>query len=221
MPTTDGQSSSVTLVRRDDIDEVLPNRVFVLCCSEATAPGLPELCRTERNELMITAYSSLTLLVAIYGEGAPWVEVSRESLDDACGRLAVTLIALDTALPDVPGCSASDVRDQPDLAEMAQDPVDGQYLYIPSRPIRNGQTRAHLELQHYQGNRTLLVYTSPEELATGCGPHQAWVAIHANRLAAVMGQCGAGGVLFNPELSEAARHTGPVHDWTRPKSSRR
>lgn len=221
MATSDGDSSSVTLVRRDDIGEALPDRVFVLCCPEATAPGLPELRRTERNELMIAVYSSLTLLVAVYGEGAPWVEVSRDALEEACGRFDATVISLDTVLPEVPDYPASDVRDQPDLAEIEPDPVDGHYLYIPSRPVRNGQTRAHLELQRYQGNRTLLAYTSPEQLTAGCGPHQAWVAVHADRLATVMEQCGAERVLFNPELSETARHTGPVHDWTRPKSSRR
>lgn len=148
-------------------------------------------------------------------EGAPWLEVTRDDLARACDRLGVALLALDAALPDIPQYPVPDVRAQPDLEEIPEDTNSGELLYVPSRPLRRGQRDAQLELQRFQGKLTLLAYTSPQELEEGCGPHQAWVAIRADRLDAVIAQCGADGVLFNPKLSEQARHTGPVHDWTR------
>lgn len=149
------------------------------------------------------------------------MEVTRDAVVQACDRLGVTSLAFDAALPDVPQYPAPDVRAQPDLEELDEDPNNGELLYVPSRPVGQRQREVRLELQNYQGKRALLAYTSREQLEAGCGPYQPWVAIESARLDVVMEQCGAEGVLFNPELGEEARHTGPVHDWTGSRSGGR
>lgn len=165
--------NSAPIVVRDDFAVCLPETVFVLAQRGQAGPGPPEVWRSERGERLAAVYSSLTLLVAACGDGAPWVEVGRNDLESACDRLGITMVTLDAALPEVPHYPAPDVRTQPDLAEQDEVPVDCSLLYVPSRPVREGQREVRLELQPYQGKRALLAFTSPEELAAGCGQQQA------------------------------------------------
>ncbi|OLT48251.1 hypothetical protein BJF85_13645 [Saccharomonospora sp. CUA-673] len=67
-----------------------------------------------------------------------------------------------------------------------------------------------LELRRYQAQLIAPVFTSPEMLHAGCGPHQPYVSVRTEDLADVVRESGAAGVLVNPHLEEAARYQAPI-----------
>lgn len=161
------------------------------------------------------AYSSIQRLVAACGAGQPWVSITSDELEAACAEHGVAAVALDTAHPEGHRYPEPDPREQPEL-EPLPDQDDGSLVYVPSRPVSEGDTQVNLELQPDKAGRAmLLAYSSPELLVAGCGPYQPWVAIHATDIDLVAEEAGACGVLFNPELAEDSRHTGPVQDWSK------
>ena len=125
------------------------------------------------------------------------------------------VVLLDVAPPDGVAYPEVDVANAPD-AEPAPELSGPEVVYLPSRPTRVGDRRVWLEMQpDKRGRRALPAFTSVRELVAGCGEYQPWVSVRAERLSAVAADAGAEIVLFNPTLSDEARHTGPVQDWTR------
>lgn len=117
---------------------------------------------------------------------------------------------MDMPLPDGHRYPEPDPRDEPELPQLDETLPDG-LVYVPSRPTGRRRGRnVVLELQPHEGRRTLLAYESLDALRAGCGPYQSCVSIRADRLDEVASQAGAEAVLFNPVLSEQARHTAPV-----------
>jgi hypothetical protein len=141
--------------------------------------------------------------------------MSAGELERLADALGITLFALDASLPEWHRVPEPREHEQPELPIAREPEVDGGLLYLPSRPFRPGDFDAVLELQpDARGRLQLLVYTSSAELAEGCGPHQAWVAVPASALAEIAEWVGAYRVLFNPVLTEETRHTAPVVNWT-------
>jgi hypothetical protein len=211
-------SKAVTpaLVRVDDLDEELPENVFVLVLpGDVARGGGVELWRTHRRDRTLVGYSSISGLVSACGGGQPWALLARDQLIQVCDEHEITIVALDLPLPEGHRYPEPDAGEQPDLDDAV--PLhDGGLLFVASRPLRSWTELVELELQpDARGRLMLLAYTSQEELDAGCGPHQAWVSIPAELLGEAAWRAGADGVLFNPILAEESRHTGPVHDWTR------
>lgn len=194
----------------DDLAEVGPAELFVLVSGD----GRAERRETGRRGVAMVAFSSLRRLVAACGWGQPWVIMRPERVHQAARVVGATLVAVDVPVPEGHRYPEPQPSAQPDLEPV--DPVDDQRLvYLPSRPFSSGQRTAELELQRgKRGGPLLLAYTSIEDLATGCGPYQPWVAVEHALLDEVAREAGAAGVVFNPVLVEQARHAVPVVDWT-------
>ncbi|WP_329067769.1 SAV_915 family protein [Amycolatopsis sp. NBC_01480] len=215
--TTGGEAAGArhALVRLDDAPERLPDLLFVLVTPpEGGQPGGVEVRRTIRQDKAVTVYSAIDLLVGACGAGQPWEQITRDQLIAFCEELKVSTIILDAVLDVVPRYPEVDSRDQPPLEELEPLEEHDSYLYVPSRPVREGQYVVELELQpDPRGRPILLAYTSSELLVHGCGEHQPWVAIHTDDIADVAEESGAYGVLLNPVLADESRHAGPVHNW--------
>lgn len=202
------------LVRVDDFAERLPSSVFVLTVPpEGDRPGGLEVWTTGRNERALAAFSLVSWLMSTCGTGQPWVEVPTSTLKTLCLKQGVQAVALDLPLPTGPRYPEIDNRDQAPLEPAEPEPELGEYVYMPSRPVRAGQGMVEVEMQQHRRKLVVPTYTSPEALEAGCGPHQAWVSVRIDDLPAVIEDLEADGALLNPELSEAARHQGPVRDW--------
>jgi hypothetical protein len=202
------------IVLLDDLPEHAPHTLYVLTLPKTVAAGdVVELRSTPRGAAAV-AYSSIANLVAACGTGQPWAAATAELLQALGNEQDYNLVILDAWLPEGHRYPEADVRDEPDLQPETLDGV-GSLLYVPSRPVREGQQVVHLELQPDNAGRLMvLAFTSPEALAERCGPYQPWVAVDRDDIDLVAEQAGALGVLFNPVLAEESRHTGPVHDWT-------
>jgi hypothetical protein len=211
----DAADARQAMVRLDDAERRLPELVFVLVVPpQGGQAGGVEVRHTARQEKTVVAYSAIDLLVDACGAGQPWVQVTRSQLVAFCEDLKVGVIILDAVLDVVPRYPEVDSRDQPPLEELEPLEEHDSYLYVPSRPVREGQYVVELELQpDPRGRPILLAYTSSELLVHGCGEHQPWVAIHADDIAGVAEESGAYGVLLNPVLADESRHAGPVHNW--------
>jgi hypothetical protein len=203
------------VVLLDDLPEHALHTLYVLTLPESVATGaVIELRATPRGPAAV-AYSSIANLLAACGTGQPWAATSPEQLQILGDNHDYNLVILDAWLPEGHRYPEVDVRDEPDLQSETLDGV-GSLLYVPSRPIREGQKVVHLELQPDNAGRLMvLAFTSPEAIAERCGPYQPWVAVDRDDIDLVAEEAGALGVLFNPVLAEESRHTGPVHDWTR------
>lgn len=141
--------------------------------------------------------------------------VSRDHLSGVCDEFEITIVALDLPLPTGHRYPEPDVHERPDLAAAMPLDDDG-LLYLASRPVRSWNDLVELELQpDARGRLMVLAFTTQEQLAAGCGPHQAWVAVPADLVDEAAFRADADGVLFNPVLAEESRHTAPVQDWTR------
>lgn len=203
------------LVRVDDLDEHLPEHVFVVVLPAEDTSGGIELWRTHRHDLSVVAYSSIGGLVAACGGGQPWALLSRDQLGRVCDDHKITIVAMDLPLPAGHRYPETEPSERPDLVPAEALSEDG-LLYVPSRPLRSWNELVELELQpDVRGRLMLFAYSSREELDAGCGPYQAWVSIPADLIDEAAWRAGADGVLFNPILAEESRHTGPVQDWTR------
>ena len=203
------------VVLLDDLPERAPGVLYALTLPASVAAGeVVELRNTPRGPAAVV-YSSVANLVAACGLGQPWAATTVERLQALGDEHDYNLAILDAWLPEGHRYPEPDVRAEPDL-EPATPRGEGALLYVPSRPVREGQQVVHLELQPDNAGRLMvLAFTSPEALAERCGPHQPWVAVDRDGIDLIAEQAGALGVLFNPVLAEEARHTGPVHDWTR------
>lgn len=195
----------------DDLAASCPGELFVLTVAGDTGVGL-ELRTTDRRDRMLVAYTSIDRLVEACGSGQPWARIATGQLEQLAHRAQVNLVAVDKPIPEGRRYPEPDSREQPELAPLDA-PADEGVLYVPSRPVRPGQHGVTLELQPYRGKPTLLAYSSLDALREGCGRFQSCVSIAAERLDAVAWHVGAQRVLFNPILTEDARHTGPVLDW--------
>lgn len=205
----DQGTSPVTAI--DDLAEAAPAELFALTVPDAAAL---ELRRTPRGDLLVFAYTSLDLLVAACGPGQPWTRLTVAELERVADTAGVTLIALDALLPDGHRHPEPREQEQPELPEAGEPSVDARLLYLPSRPFRDTDQDAVLELQpDARGRPQLLVFTSPAELEHGCGAYQAWVAVPSAELPGIAERVGAHRVLFNPVLTQESRHTAPVLDW--------
>lgn len=175
-----------------------------------------ELRRTASGAVAVASYSSLESLVVCCGWGQPWVLMRPERLADAAKAAGATQVAVDVPPPEGHRYPEPAEFERAELEPLAA----AEHLttvYIPSRPFREGQQRAELELQlDRSGRRLLLAFSSAEALAEGCCPYQSWVAIDVARLSAVADEVGADRVVFNPSLVENARYPAPVVDWTAP-----
>ncbi len=79
--------------------------------------------------------------------------------------------------------------------------------YVPSMRLRPDDVEATLELRRtVDGALGVLVYSSLESLVAGCGPAQPWVAVPTGRVADLIGLAGADVVVWDAEISSAARH---------------
>ncbi|MFF0149130.1 hypothetical protein ATK36_4606 [Amycolatopsis sulphurea] len=207
-------------VRFDDLNERLSELLFVLVTpAEAGRPGSIELRRTARHELAVAAYSSITRLVGVCGNGRPWVQVTRGRLIEFCDANDVGIVVLDAVLDLAPRYPEVDSREQPPLEPLEPLPEHDDLLYVPSRPVEFGQYVVELELQPDRAGRpVLMAYTTPELLTACCGEFQPWVAVHMDDIKDVIAESGASGVLMNPVLAEESRHTATVQDWSRRSS---
>lgn len=112
--------------------------------------------------------------------------VSRDQLRGLCAELRVTLVGLDVAPPEGHRYPEPEVSELPDVEPW--EPVQRQLLYVASRPMRSWTDLVELELQPDKRGRLMaLAYTSEDELAAGCGPHQAWVAIPSDLIGEAVG----------------------------------
>ncbi|MCU1685412.1 MAG: hypothetical protein JWQ81_6151 [Amycolatopsis sp.] len=217
--TTGGDAAGArhALVRLDDAPDRLPELLFVLVTPpEGGQPGGVEVRRTARQDKAVIAYSRIDLLVGACGAGQPWVQVTRDQLIAFCEELKVGTITLDAVVDVTPRYPEVDSRELPPLEPMEPLEEHDDLLYVPSRPVKEGQYGVELELQPDTGGRPLLMaYTSAQLLAAGCGEFQPWVAIRVDDIEEIVDESGARGVLINPVLAEESRHAGPVHDWNR------
>lgn len=206
-------TSTAGLVLVDDLAERLPDGLFVLVLpADDGRGGGVEVWVRPRGERVVLAFSSIQTLVSACGAGQPWVPVSRDHLAQVCEELRVTLVGVDMAPPEGHRYPEPGVAELPDLEPW--EPVERQLLYVASRPMRSWTDLVQLELQPDKRGRLMaLAYTSEEELVAGCGPYQAWVAIPSDLIGEAVERSGADGVLFNPVLAEASRHTAPVRNW--------
>ncbi|RJQ91281.1 hypothetical protein D5S19_02110 [Amycolatopsis panacis] len=211
----DAAGARRAIVRLDDAEDRLPELLFALVTpAEGGQPGGIELRRTARQELAVVAYSAIDLLVGACGAGQPWVQITRDRLMAFCEDLDVGVVVLDAVLDLAPRYPEVDSREQSPLDTLEPLEEHNGLLYVPSRPVREGQYVVELELQpDRRGRPVMLAYTTPELLVVGCGEHQPWVAIHMDHMADAIEESGAHGVLLNPVLAEESRHTGPVQDW--------
>jgi hypothetical protein len=211
----DAATARQAMVRLDDAEDRLPELLFVLVTlAEGGQPGGVELRRTGRQELAVVAYSAIDLLVGACGSGQPWVQITRDRLMTFCEDLDVSVVVLNAVLDVAPRYPEVDSREQPPLGTLEPLEEHDGLLYVPSRPVCEGQRVVELELQpNRRGRPLMLAYTTPELLAAGCGEHQPWVAIHLDNMADAIEESGAQGVLLNPVLAEESRHAGPVRNW--------
>lgn len=203
------------LVRVDDVAELLPERVFVLVTPPAADRSSEvELRRTGRNELVAVAYSTIDALVGACGSGQPWAQLTRARLIEICRALRVVAVVLDAVVDPAPRYPELDSRSEAPLEVLTPAHTLDGYLYIPSRPVREGMHQMQVELQLDRKRRpVMLAFTCPDTLAAGCGPYQPWVKIHVDDVPAAAEEAGAQGVVLNPVLAEQSRHAAPVRDW--------
>lgn len=188
-------------------------RAYVLTLLE----GVLELETTAQGESVVWAYSTIQGLVAACGGGQPYVAASADDIQDFADRLSgPLLVALDVWHPD--GARYDEIRPE-DLEPLVPSTFGGAEeltVWIPTRPVREGDREVVAELHSIEpGQPLLLVYSSLERLVQNCGPYQAAAAIGAERIDAVAEQAGAHGVVFDAVLDEGARHRAPVRDWAR------
>jgi hypothetical protein len=82
---------------------------------------------------------------------------ARGRLIEFCDELRVCLVVLDAVLDLVPRYPEVDSREQPPLDTLEPlDEHDG-LLYIPSRPVREGQYVVELELQPDKAGRPIMM----------------------------------------------------------------
>ncbi|MQA10360.1 MAG: hypothetical protein GEU98_17750 [Pseudonocardiaceae bacterium] len=173
----------------------------------------PAELRTLRHDLVgLMAYSSAEAVIAACGIGQPWRWVSVNDLVPLSKQLGFDVVVLDVVPPEGHRYPEDDERDEPD-AELLSELTVTERMYLPSRPHRTGRQPIAELHPDSAGRPMLLVYTSREALREGCGEYQPWVAVPANRLADVVADTGAYGVLVDPTLTEEARHAAPVLDW--------
>ncbi|MPZ00786.1 MAG: hypothetical protein GEU97_22995 [Actinophytocola sp.] len=177
-----------------------------------------ELAATSQDEVVSWAYSSIGGLVAACGSGQPYVRASVGDVADFADAFdGPVLVALDVWHPE--GVRYSEV--EPDAMEplepLSLDDGDEDVVWVPTRPVREGDWEVVAELHAVEpGEPLLLAYSSLETLLANCGPHQAASAIFANRIDVVAEQAGAHGVAFDAAVAEEARHRAPVRHWARP-----
>lgn len=195
-----------------DLPQCAPPELFVLALPDSEGGGL-ELRETDSGETMLLTYTAMDHLVEACGYGQTYVRTSTDQLERLAGDASVAMVAVDVPLPEGHRYPETDQHAEPELAELDETPPDG-LVYVPSKPTGSRRGRdVVLELQPHEGRRTLLAYDSLETLRAGCGPYQSCVSVRADRLDEVASRAGAEAVLFNPVLSEQARHTAPVRDW--------
>lgn len=175
-----------------------------------------ELNQTPQDELVLWAYSGVEYVVEACGPGQPYVRSTAQELAEFAGSIEpVVLVALDVWHPDGARYPEPDVRDAAPLPELDAEPPDTSVVWIPTRPVRVGDRRVHVELHSANGKPQLLAYSSLDALRVNCGPHQAASAISADQISEVAAQAGAYGVVFDAVLAEESRRSAPVTDWTR------
>lgn len=205
-----GQARPLVL-EPDELIRHAPDGVHVLIVPGEHMASF-ELWDLNGGQRALVCYSSVQVLHGACGAGQPSRWVPAADVPVQCAAARAEVLVLDEPLPVPPRYPEPDVADVPDLPALEEPDLGEQLLYVPSRPMRRGASRVDLELQPYRRNRTLLAYTSPNALYSGCGPYQPWVAVYAADLAEVMTEADAERVLFNPVLAEQSRHTGPVRN---------
>lgn len=211
-----GNISHASVVDLDELADSVSGEVCLLIDANVE-PGqiVPQRFTLETGQVALQLYSSAAVVLTLSGTEQPWRWVTVPELRRIARQHGCDVALLDTAPIDSRAYPEVDVRDAPD-AEVVSELQPPELVYVPSRPVRTGDRRVFLELQpDDRGRRTLLVYTSADELVAGCGQYQPWVAVFAERLDKIAAEAGAEIVLFNPILSEDARHSAPVQDWTR------
>lgn len=64
--------------------------------------------------------------------------------------------------------------------------------------------------QTVNGEMVVLAFGALDALVEGCGPHQPWICLPADRLPDLVHSAGADGVLWDVALEPAQRHRGGV-----------
>lgn len=199
----------------DEARERCPDGLYVLTVPVDGGERV-EVWELQGGSTAIVGFSSVTELVAACGAGQPFRHIDADEIEHVCFVSATETVVINTPIPVEPRYPDVDVVEAPELA-VPSEPDQGStpLAYLPSRPSYPGDAQVGLELQPYGGRLALLVYTSPEALEQGCGPHQAWIAVHPDDLDLVAAQAGANQMLFNPTLADESRHDRPVVDWSR------
>jgi hypothetical protein len=169
---------------------------------------------SERDELILFAYTGIRELAATCGTGQPWVYLDAAEIQALQSSVDTTLlVAVDVWYPDGTRYPPTDPRDREPLA-YAKHLTPVTDVWIPALPMASGAKAARVELYAVTpGDPMLLCYRSLDDLHTACGPYQAAISVRANALRQVAEEAGAHGVLFDAELSDELRHTAPVVDW--------
>ncbi|WP_145600502.1 SAV_915 family protein [Prauserella rugosa] len=196
----------------EEIGEHAPQGVFTLITGVAPDSAI-ELWELPTGQLVVVSYSTFTALAASCGAGQPFRHMAPSEVVEVCAEAHAQAL-LDELLPVAPRYPKLDPREQPDLPMLDDAAVEGEHVYIPSRRTKRGDRVVGVELQPYKGKTTLLAYTTPQALTKGCGPYQPYVVVPRDFLETIMLESGAEQVLFNATLSEEARYSRPVLDWS-------
>lgn len=106
-----------------------------------------------------------------------------------------------------------DPDDEVDLAQQV-DPDEVRvppFLYVPVSAAQpeSGEQAGEIGLELRQtvdGGLVLLTFTALDRLIDGCGEHQPWVVIPAERLADIKDATGVTGIVLDVGLPEELRH---------------
>lgn len=207
-----GSAGASQVVVLDDLDEVCPGEVYVLTVPTEQGPAL-EMRRDGRGPV-VHVYTRLSTLVLNCGEGQPWELVSTAWLREVGPAEGFTQVAVDAPCPGGEMIPGAEEQDKPPLQSLGEVDVR-EHVYVPSRPAGDRDERVELELQPYQGEQLMLVFSSPEAVEEGCGPYQSFVEIRADAVEEVAARAGARYVVMDEALPREAWRTGPVQQWHR------
>lgn len=82
-------------------------------------------------------------------------------------------------------------------------------VFIATQRVGPQDAEARVELRENEsGQLVMLAYSNHEQLVTGAGEAQPWIAVPTDRVWQVQQECGADVVLWDVELPPEMQHTG-------------
>lgn len=199
------------LARVLDPDETwhMPAQLYLAARAAGAQVGPMLELREWGRQPVVLAYSSLDQFLEGCGADQPWMLLRSERLaelaDDGSGRPAFSVL-LDVPLTEDLRGTAGGMADT-EAAWGEPESEDWVCVYVPSRPFREGDAQARLELQPMPGDRlALMAYSSRETLLSGCGPEQSWVVVPAGLVSEARRQSGADAICLDTPLPHRLRH---------------